>query len=120
MYVFVYGTLKQGFHNHQHLENAEFICEATTKDKYPMVNIEEYFPYLINDKGVGNNVHGEVYKIDTSILTFLDILEGYPELYIREKIKVASIGVELSVIVYFVKEKIDYKNLSLLENFELN
>ena len=117
MYVFVYGILKQGFHNHYLLENAEFICEATTKDKYPMVNIEESFPYLINNKGEGYHVQGEVFKIDANILAILDILEGYPEFYTREVIQVVSLGIELSPLVYFVKEQIDYKELLLLEEF---
>jgi len=120
MYLFVYGTLKNGFHNHQLLEDAEFICSATTKEKYPLVNIEGYFPYLINDKGVGHCVEGEVYKIDEEILAMLDILEGYPDLYNRHKIRVKSLGIELQAITYFVNEKIEYQNLELLESFEQN
>jgi gamma-glutamylcyclotransferase (GGCT)/AIG2-like uncharacterized protein YtfP len=118
MYLFVYGTLKNGFYNHHLLENAEFICSATTKKNYPMVNIEEYFPYLIDAEGIGYYVEGEVYKIDEEILTMLDILEGYPDLYNRHKITVKSLGIELQAITYFVNEKIDYKNLELLESFE--
>lgn len=53
MYIFVYGSLKEGYHNHYLLENAEFICEAITKEKYPMVNIEGDFPYLLNKQGQG-------------------------------------------------------------------
>jgi len=120
MYLFVYGTLKNGFHNHQLLEDAEFICSATTKQKYPMVNIEEYFPYLIDEEGEGCHVEGEVYKIDEKILAILDILEGYPDLYNRHKITVKSLGIELQAITYFVNEKIDYQNLELLESFEQN
>jgi len=120
MYLFVYGTLKNGFHNHHLLEDAEFICSAATKQKYPMVNIEEYFPYLIDAEGIGHHVEGEVYKIDEEILAMLDILEGYPNLYNRHKIRVKSLGIELQAITYFVNEKIDYQNLELLESFEQN
>lgn len=67
MHLFVYGTLKQGFHNHHILENVEFICEATTKERYPMVNIEKCFLYLINAKGYGKNVQGEVYRMDEKV-----------------------------------------------------
>ncbi|WP_457747591.1 gamma-glutamylcyclotransferase family protein [Sulfurimonas sp.] len=118
MYLFVYGTLKKGFYNHQILEDAEFICSATTKQKYPMVNIEEYFPYLIDAEGIGHHVEGEVYKIDNKTLAMLDVLEGYPELYNRHQITVKSLGAELQAITYFVNEKIDYQNLELLKSFE--
>ncbi len=117
MYIFVYGTLKQGFHNHYLLEDAEFICEATTKEKYPMVNTEEYFPYLLNKKGIGHNIQGEVYRIDDAILAVLDVLEGYPEHYIREHIKVFSKGIEFNTLVYFLAEELDYEHLELLESF---
>ena len=118
MYIFVYGTLKQGFHNHYLLEDTKFICEAATKDKYPMVNTEEYFPYLFNQKGMGHNIRGEVYRIDDVTLAMLDVLEGYPDHYTRETIKVLSKGIELNALVYFANEGIDYNSLELLKNFE--
>lgn len=115
--VFVYGTLKRGFYNHALLENSEFIAEVITKEKYPMVNFEEYFPYLINEVGVGHKIKGELFKVDDETFAKLDILEGYPDLYTRENIKVISYGIEISAIAYFVKEKIDYDDFELLEEF---
>ena len=88
IYLFVYGTLKRGVHNHYLLDEVEFICEATTKQKYPMVNTEEYFPSLIDDVGNGYNVEGEVYKISKQILSVLEILEGYPDHYYHRNIQV--------------------------------
>lgn len=85
-----------------------------------MVNIEEYFPYLIDAEGIGHYVEGEVYKINEEILAMLDILEGYPDLYNRHKITVESLGVELQAITYFVNEKINYQKLELLESFKQN
>ena len=120
MYIFVYGTLKKGFHNHYLLEDAEFICKATTKKKYPMVNTEEDFPYLLNKQGIGCNIQGEVYRIDDDILAMLDILEGYPEHYTREMIQVLSRGIELNTLVYFLNEELDYNSYELLESFENN
>ncbi|WP_193112100.1 gamma-glutamylcyclotransferase family protein [Sulfurimonas paralvinellae] len=118
MYLFVYGTLKQGFHNHHLLADAEFICNAASKQNYPMVNTEEYFPYLIDNEGHGYNVKGEVYRIDEAILEMLDILEGYPQHYTRREIEVVSLGIDLLAITYFLNEKIEYKDLELLESFE--
>ncbi len=116
-YVFVYGTLKRGFYNHILLENSEFIGDVVTKNKYPMVNVEEHFPYLINDIGIGHNIIGELFKINDETFTKLDILEGYPDLYTRETIKVISFGIEISAIAYFVKETIEYTNLELMEEY---
>lgn len=118
MYIFVYGTLKEGFHNHYLLEDAEFICEATTKEKYPMVNTEEYFPYLLNKKGEGHNIQGEVYRINKAILAMLDVLEGYPEHYTRETIEVLSKGITLKALVYFLNEELDHSSLELFKSFE--
>ena len=82
-----------------------------------MVNTEEYFPYLLNIKGLGHNIQGEVYRIDDVILAMLDVLEGYPEHYTRETIKVLSKGIELNTLVYFLNEELDYSSLELLESF---
>lgn len=115
--VFVYGTLKRGYDNHVLLEGSEFIGEVNTKNRYPMVNVEEYFPYLIDRAGVGHNVKGELYKIDELTLLQLDILEGYPDFYTREQIKVVHYGIEISAIVYFLKEEINYDEYEMLEEF---
>lgn len=117
MYIFVYGTLKQGFCNHYLLNESEFICEAITKEKYPMVNTEIYFPYLINRAGEGFHIKGEVYRIDTNTLALLDILEGYPEHYIREEIRLSCSYVEIRALVYFLRDCIEYESLELLEEF---
>ena len=117
MYVFVYGTLKRGFSNHYFLEDAKFIAQATTKDKFPMVNIIKAYPYIINDAGNGHNIEGELYKIDASILAKLDMLEGYPEHYDRQKVTILAENKEYRGILYFIKKKINYTNLELLKKF---
>ncbi len=117
MYVFVYGTLKRGFSNHYFLEDAKFIAKATTKDKFPMVNIIQAYPYIINDAGNGHNIEGELYKINEIILVKLDMLEGYPEHYDRRKITIVVENQEYRAIVYFIKKNIDYTHLELLKKF---
>ena len=115
--IFVYGTLKRGFYNNDLLKSSLFIADAITKEKYPMVNVESFFPYLINDKGHGTHVKGELFKTDVKTLENIDELEGYPDLYTREFITIISLGIEISAIVYFVKDVINYSNLELLEEF---
>lgn len=117
MTLFVYGTLKKGFENHHFLDGAKFIGNATTKEKYPMVNVIKAYPYLIHQKGQGKIINGEAYQIDEKILNRLDMLEGYPEHYDRDEITLIVKDKELQAITYFVNQKIDFKNLELLEEF---
>jgi len=118
MTLFVYGTLKKGFENHHFLDGAKFLGVATTKEKYPMVNIVKAYPYLINQKGKGKIIKGEAYIIDEQILKRVDILEGYPEHYDRDEIMLIVGDEEHKAFTYFVNQKIDFSKLELLEEFE--
>lgn len=87
--VFVYGTLKRGEPNHYWLtkENkgfAKFVCNGKTDRKFPLIIATKYnIPFLLNVPNTGHNVHGEIYSIDDKMLSNLDELEDYPELYDR-------------------------------------
>ena len=76
--VFVYGTLKRGLPNHKFMIDgkngiAEFICSATTKDKYPLVVGTDYhIPFLLNQPGTGHQIMGEVYEVDKQLKELLD------------------------------------------------
>ena len=86
--VAVYGTLKKGFSNYYaHLSKSRHIGKGTTKDKYPLV--VSGLPYLINNKGVGHNVEVDVFSVDNKTLERLDILEGHPKWYKREKVMIS-------------------------------
>lgn len=88
--VFVYGTLKKGQPNHYWLTNtnngyASYLSNGTTKNKYPLVISTQYnIPFLLNKPGVGHPIKGEIYEINLEMLTKLDILEDFPELYDRQ------------------------------------
>ena len=96
--VFVYGTLKKGEPNHHWLTKSEngfsnFVCNAVTKQKMPLVIVSKYnIPMLLNKPGVGNYVTGEIYEVDDSMFAKLDELEDYPSFYNRE-IQDMNIGV---------------------------
>jgi gamma-glutamylaminecyclotransferase len=76
-FVFVYGTLKQGFPNHHLLPSFEFVGECRTVARWPLVIAGDWFsPILINDPGSGCEVTGELYSLDDPSLKFLDDLEG--------------------------------------------
>lgn len=78
-YIFVYGTARKGFHNHHYLEGAQYIGRAHTKEKYALY--ADTLPYLVKDPVC--QVKGELYEVDDTILTRIDILEGEPEFYMR-------------------------------------
>lgn len=82
--VFVYGSLKQGFHNNRVLGNAEF-CGSTKTDyaRYSMLDLGA-FPAVI--KSGDHRISGEVYEVDDDGLERLDFLEGNGSLYLREQV----------------------------------
>ena len=80
MKVFVYGSLKRGFHNNPVLDGARFIRADKVRG------------YLLHDLGsypaavpcIGDSeIHGELYEVDN--LARLDSLEGYPSFYDRQR-----------------------------------
>lgn len=92
--VFVYGTLKKGEPNHywftkENKGSAKFVCNGKMDIKFPLVVATKYnVPFLLNVPDTGHNVHGEIYSIDSTMLSNLDELEDYPELYDRNIFKV--------------------------------
>lgn len=95
--VFVYGTLRQGFHNHRFLQwtghEATFIGDAVTVNRFNMIACG--FPILLRPLGDGVNVEdqmpalqvvGEVYEVDDETLANLDRLEGVARgMYTRDE-----------------------------------
>lgn len=94
--IFVYGTLKKGFHNHRLLEGQKFICKAETDDLKVMHCTG--IPFLYNVGGYyyngnmhrGHHVTGEVYDVDDQALKMIDALEGHPRWYRRQSIRLRS------------------------------
>ena len=84
--VFVYGTLKYGFHNHRFLIGLPF-----EKAFAPNIDLHAgpLFPFA---KRGTNFACGELYKVDLHTLKKLDKLEGHPNFYCREKITVICKG----------------------------
>ena len=76
-HLFVYGTLKKGFPNHDnYMESAKELGEYQTIEKYPLVLCgERYVPCLIYSPGDGHRVEGELYEVDDECLNRLDALE---------------------------------------------
>lgn len=90
-YLFVYGSMKNGFQNHNRLINAEYLGEFTTVGKYVMfADTSELFPYVLeNEKR--SSIHGELYKItNADEFKSIDELEGSPTYYYRKQVSVES------------------------------
>jgi gamma-glutamylaminecyclotransferase len=84
--VFVYGTLKKGFYNHDVIrsENTEFLGRACTLPEYDMVSLGG-FPGVVKDGKY--KIEGEIYSVDSDTLRLLDHLESNGRLYNREEIE---------------------------------
>lgn len=103
--MFVYGTLKRGFPNHGLLDGAQFVGEATTIHRYPMIVQGTHFsPVMIPEEEQGHRIRGEVWDVDDERLAALDHLESthLPTGYIRKRIRVVlEGGTSCDAWVYF-------------------
>lgn len=75
----VYGTLKRGFLNHHVLtsfDSATFLSAATTLHRFPLFVDHYRIPYLVDRKGQGHRIVGELWQVDAPTLAALDELEG--------------------------------------------
>ena len=120
--IFVYGSLKRGFHNEGLLYNAKSLGKAKTVKKYPLVITKNpHYPYLVKEEGKGYEIIGELYRVRRDELEKLDQFEGKE--FKREKIKnnrnllkrkthnSSKIQIdELDVNVYYYNGKLDYTN----------
>lgn len=82
--VFVYGTLRQGNGNHHLLRDSEFLgnSEITGFKMYSLGG----FPAIVRNDDESSIVVGEAYQVDETVFGRLDLLEGYPDLYQRQKV----------------------------------
>ncbi|KAE9554479.1 hypothetical protein FO519_002290 [Halicephalobus sp. NKZ332] len=117
--VFVYGTLKRGEANERVMTNPDtgkhiFLTPAQMVEKYPLIVASKYnIPFLINQKGEGFQVHGEIFQVDDKKLAVLDKLEGYPEFYTREVHEFkTSDGRLVKAWIYFLKKFDERLNLN--------
>ncbi|WP_298851182.1 flavoprotein [uncultured Ruegeria sp.] len=125
---FTYGSLKQGFPNHDAHNTVlnDFVGTARTRQPMPLIVPKEPFcdnpnckflhrmATLVDQQGMGKQVSGEVYRVTESGLHELDRLEGYhgpgsPEnVYIRKKINVVVDGVMKPAYAYVIADPAKY------------
>ena len=97
----VYGTLKRGHGNYNHLlTTSEFLGAEVVKEDMTMISMGG-FPGLVETPGVTTDIHIEVFKVnDPEIAKRVDRLEGYPGWYDKKEIN-TSFG---KASVYYFKE----------------
>ena len=108
--VFIYGTLKRGFPNHEAgLAGARFLGRVRTLEAYPLIVGGRWFsPYLIDEPGQGQRVFGELFAVNAAGLALLDRMEGVgqPEGYRRICVAVAEPNCETGMDAWtFVKDR---------------
>ena len=95
--IFVYGTLRSGFHNHSLLYNSKLIGKGKTKDKYALYSFG--VPFLVNEPVT--QVIGEVYSVSDKTLKHIDSLEMHPNWYKRKLISIMVNNQEYIAWAYF-------------------
>ncbi|MDN5105051.1 gamma-glutamylcyclotransferase [Aliarcobacter butzleri] len=99
--------MKKRFSNHHFLNNAKFIDNAITCEKYHMYPcFGNGYPFVIKSENI-SQIEGEVYEITSKkTLENIDILENYPDLYLKELIKVKIYnGNIVNTLIYFKNEE---------------
>ena len=109
-YVFVYGTLMQGFSNHRYMNGCKFIGRAVMKGEVYDMNCG--FPaFICNSDDLEDDecyVYGELYEVPDEMMGSMDNLEGYYEdnksksMYIRERkaVEILDTGETTNAWVY--------------------
>jgi gamma-glutamylaminecyclotransferase len=102
-YLFVFGTLKEGFPNFAANKGVRVSGEFVTRQKYPLYLVGERFsPWLILDEGKGFNVKGQVFSVTDEALLEMDKLEriSEPDGYRRLELPVISAATGSEILVY--------------------
>lgn len=98
--LFVYGTLKNNFHWHaKFLFSARFLSAGRTVDPFPLVVGDCGVPYLLGDQpGAGHQIVGELYWVNSQLLSGMDDYEGVSKNYYeRRSIDVVDVSSGQSV-----------------------
>ena len=81
MKIFVYGTLKRGFHNHFLLKDAKFLGVAVTEYEYRMIDLGSFPALIPAQEGEGFSIYGEVYEVDDATLRSAGLFMGNVPLF---------------------------------------
>lgn len=130
-FLFVYGTLKKGFHWNDKYLNPRvggcFISKAITVDKFLLVIGQCGVLYVVNPKEkngeIGKKIKGEVWKVTNTCLKGLDEYEGISKgYYLRESIQIElESGKKLDGFIYLLNEIDNINNIdNALDEYSLD
>jgi gamma-glutamylcyclotransferase (GGCT)/AIG2-like uncharacterized protein YtfP len=85
--LFVYGSLMRGQRHHDRMRGAAFDGVARTANGFRLVSQGDYPALAAGGQG---SVEGEVYRVSEALLAELDVFEGCPDLYQRDRIALAD------------------------------
>jgi len=109
-FVFVYGTLKEGFPNFATNQGLRKPGRFRTRQRYPFYLVgERHSPWLIDTPGVGERIAGQVFEVDQATLEAMDRLERIAEAdgYRRVVLEVeAEDGSGLSAFAYLQQARL--------------
>lgn len=98
--LFVYGTLRQGFHHPAALRlhcNGEFLGTATVRGDLRNCGL---YPGLTKGEG---RVRGDVFRVSPQLLRYLDVYEGREFRRTRLKARMDG-GTTVAVWVYLLRQ----------------
>ena len=97
--LFVYGTLKKGYSNHDIIKKTKFLGDFISIDKFDLSGYG--FPQIYpNDQG--KRIKGEIYDLFEHDFVFTDALEGNGTFYQREIRKFQRNSKIITAWVYIV------------------
>ena len=112
-FIFVYGTLKEGFPNFHFNPGRRVPGTYQTRQPLPFYVVqlrdEDRAPWLVNPPGQGVQVAGQVFEVDAATLQAMDVFEevGLPTGYVRVAVELEPVdeaGTVLHAHVYMKEE----------------
>ena len=113
--IFIYGTLKTGFPNHNEMLKGERLLGVyTTVEKYPLVLTRPWYsPVMFPEPGIGHYVSGEIFDVNDEKLQDLDKFEYVylPKGFRRHEIKVVSYTGEILTAEAYLRSRKNIKQI---------
>ena len=88
--LFVYGTLKKGYHLHSLLNKSKYLKDYTTEPLFDMWSVGDHYPVITRSEN-GYRIKGEIYKcspFDFNRIKFVELQAGYQLEDLTDDIKI--------------------------------